>query len=188
MPLQDNGLVVIDENDIGKSDIEIMMDLIYETNRLRIPEDHIKYGVPTVLDQRPDIATDENTFISVKIDPDYDNRYAAVEGFLYRRVELGAYFENIDITITATAFPFTIRSIWDTQVQPFLPFPIDKKDVEDYLFTSLTATTVNVNGAAGSLLWCGTVKITLNPISPAFFELCPVTQSLPGFSEYTTSV
>lgn len=188
MPMQDNGLVIIDENDIGKTDIEIMMDLIYETNRLRIPQEQIVYGVPSALDQRPDIDTDENTFIPVKINPNYDDTYSEVGGFLYRRVDLGQYFANIEIAITATAFPFTVRSIWDAQVKPFLPFPIDKKDIEDYLFTDLNAVVLTIKGAAGSLLWCGTVKLTLNPISPDFFELCPVTPFLAGFAEYTTSV
>ena len=185
MPMQDNGQVVIDENDIGKTDIQILMDLIYETNKVRIPEEHIVYGKPSALDQRPEILTDENTFIPVRINRDYDAEYAKAEGFLYRRQDLGQYFEGITITITATDFPFTVRSIWDAQVKPFLPFPIDKKDIEDYLFTDLHTNKLTVHAVAGSLLWCGTVHLVLNPINPAFFELCPVTAYLPGFTEYT---
>jgi hypothetical protein len=188
MPMQENGLVVIDGNDIGKTDIEILMDLIYETNKIRIPQEHIVYGTPKALDQRPDIADDENTFIPVKIDPNWDTAYAKAEGFLYRRQDLGEYFQDVVVTITATEFPFTIRSIWDEQVKPFLPYPIDKKDIRDYLFTDLFTTSLTVEASQHSFLWSGHVKIILNPINPAFFELCPVTVYMPGFNEYTTTV
>lgn len=184
MPMQENGLVVIDGNDIGKTDIEILMDLIFETNKLRIPQEQIFYGVPSALDQRPDIDTDENTFIPVRVNQEYDDTLSRAAGFLYRRVTLNEYFEGLTITITATQFPFTVRSIWDDQVKPHLPFPIDKNNIEDYLFTDLHSATIPVSTVAGSLLWCGTVKLILNPINPAFFELVPVTPYLTGFVEY----
>jgi hypothetical protein len=188
MPLQPNGRVVIDQNDIGKSDFDILMDMIYETNKVRFPREHIWTGTPSALDQRPDIDDDENTYIDVRINPNWDNEYSRHSGFLYRRHDLTQYFENIDISITATEFPFTVRSIWDTQVQPFLPYPINKNDIQDYLFTSLTSDTITVYATSGSLLWTGKVHLHLNPISPAFFELCPVTPFLAGFTEFVPGV
>lgn len=184
MPLQPNGRVVINEEDIGKSDFDILMDLIYETNKVRFPREHIWTGTPKPLDQRPDIDDDENTYIDVRVDPLWNYEYSRHGGFLYRRQDLTEYFQDVEVAITATEFPFTIRSIWDTQVQPYLPYPINKNDIQDYLFTDLHATTVTVYAASGSLLWSGHVKILLNPINPAFFELCPVTPFLNGFTEY----
>ena len=76
MYLHCNGCVIIDENDIGKTNIELLTDLIYETNKLRIPEDKIKYGLPMDLDTRPDNLYDHNTFVPFKIDPDYNYHLA----------------------------------------------------------------------------------------------------------------
>ena len=62
-------MVVIDEHDIGKTNIQILMDLIYEFQGIKIPEEHIRYGKPMPLDARPEIMDDPNTFIPCHINP-----------------------------------------------------------------------------------------------------------------------
>jgi len=175
--------VIIDEGDIGKDHIDLLMDMIYETNKVRIPREHIKYGTPVPLDQRPDDLTDPNTYIDVQIDPLWDYELSKLSGFMYRRQDLGAYFQDLEITITVSEFPFRVSDIWDEQVLPHLPYPIAMSEMQDYLFTDPDSLELVVYSKSGSYLWSGKVKLVINPIDPTLFELVH-NPFLTGFVQY----
>lgn len=174
---------IIDGNDVGKDNITLLEDMIYETNHVRIPREHIVYGTPRPLDQVPDDPTDPNTYIDVAIDPLYDDRYVTLGGFMYRRQDLGDFFHDLNITITVTEFPFTLYSVWGDQVIPHLPFPISVQDIENYLFTDPTQLFLRIKAKDGAWLWSGTINLMIKPIDPTLFELVH-TPYLSGFIEY----
>ena len=118
------GFVVIDEHDIGKTRIQLLTDLLYETNNIRVPEEHIKYGDPQPLDARPDLWWDPNTFIPFRINKDFDNRFSSNAGFMYRRRDLGEYVGSHDFEVQVTHFPFRISEVLD-QINAQLPFPLE---------------------------------------------------------------
>lgn len=182
-----SGAVIIDENDIGKTDIQILTDLIYETNKLRIPEEHIKYGAPSALDSRPDVECDHNTFVPFKIDPDYNYRLAQMTGFVYRRREFGDYMDDIEIVVDVTEYPFHVLSVLD-QINEHLPFPLSPNDIVDYVFNEgADATTFPLIANPRSYLWTGRVNIRMNPLNPVFFKLVP-NPYIPGFFQFDNPV
>lgn len=183
MYLHCNGCVIIDENDIGKTNIELLTDLIYETNKLRIPEDKIKYGLPMDLDTRPDNLYDHNTFVPFKIDPDYNYHLANQTGFVYRRRGFAEYFEDYELPpLNITKFPFRMVEMLP-QINAHLPFPLQPEDIVDYEFTDTDAVQFTLRANPNSYIWTGGVAVRYNPPDPNFFKLVPK-PFLPGFLQY----
>lgn len=180
------GFVVIDEHDIGKTKIQLLTDLLYETNGLRVPEDRIKYGDPQPLDARPDLLWDPNTFIPFRIDPTYDDRYSRNAGFMYRRLDLKDYVGSHDFQVQITHFPFRISEVLD-QINAQLPFPLDLNDIVDYEFSAPNTVKFDLVANPKSVLWTGKTGIAMNPLDPTFFKLVPL-PFLPGFLVYENPV
>ena len=179
-----NGCVVIDEHDIGKSKKTLLTDLLYESTRMRIPEDKIEYGKPQALDQRLDWHYDPNTFIPFKMDQNYNYLLAKGKGFMYRRRTLAEYFAQQEaFTIEIETFPFWTRDIVESLINPHLSYPLDPLDIVNYRFTSRDTTTLRLQAVPDSLLWAGTGDVQMDPLDPAFFMLVP-NPWLPGFVQY----
>lgn len=187
MYVHSNGCVIIDENDIGKTDIQILTDLIYETNKIRVPEEHIKYGQPSELDSRPDQLYDHNTFVPFKINADWNFRLAKQTGFVYRRRPFDQYFADYDVVVDITEFPFHIVSLLP-QINAFLPFPLRPEDIVDYVFDSPDdVESFELIANPKSYLWTGRVNVRMNPIDPVFFQLVP-NPYIPGFFQFDNPV
>lgn len=182
MYVHSNGCVIIDEHDIGKTDIQLLTDLIYETNKIRVPEDKIKYGVPSDLDTRPDKKYDHNTFVPFKIDIDWNYHLARQTGFVYRRRNFADYFEGIEFTVEIDHFPFHVVDLLP-QINEHLPFPLKPEDIQDYIFDERDTFTFDLIANPKSYIWTGRTKITMEPINPVFFQLVP-NPFLPGFVQY----
>jgi hypothetical protein len=176
------GFVVIDEHDIGKTRIQLLTDLLYETNNLRIPEEKIKYGEPQALDARPDLDWDPNTFIPFRIDRDYDDRFSRNAGFMYRRRDFSEYVGSHDFEVQITHFPFRISEVLD-QINAQLPFPLAISDIEDYEFSLPDTEEFELIASPKSLIWTGKCKVKMEPLDPLFFKLVPLPY-LPGFLMY----
>lgn len=149
-------MVIIDENDIGKTKEELLMDLIAEWLGERIPLDKVKYGQPQALDQRPDLKFDPNTFIPARVDVRYDGRYdTSGSGFMYRRRSIVDHLEGCDLTtITPLTLPF---SIWDLidQINKCVPYPIDKYDLVNHVYETKEdyANGIHIEADPHSWLW-----------------------------------
>ena len=107
--------IIINESDIGKTEIQLLMDLIYESAGIRVPQQKIVYGKPQEMDFRPDVADDPNTFIPVVIDQDYDDRFTPTSnnGLLYRRRDIATHFilPSYDITEAVRDADLVIGSV-----------------------------------------------------------------------------
>lgn len=90
---------------------EILIDLIYQFNKYRVPVQHITFGLPEPLDLYPGIVTDENTFVPVTVNEIYDNRFDGRNGFLYRRISMTELVEDMSVKFDLPEFPFRMAEI-----------------------------------------------------------------------------
>lgn len=177
-------MVVIDEHDLGKTKIQLLMDLLYESTGQRIPEHRIKYFEPSELDARPDVPTDPNTFIPIRIDPTYDYNLSQLAGFLYCRRELASHFAGIDLELEFTEFPTTLHEVVLNQINPQLTYPLDCTDFVDYEITDVNTTSLNLVAKKGSFIWIGKASVAISPPDTGFYILVD-NPYLTGFNPYT---
>lgn len=177
-------MVKIDEHDIGKSKIQILTDLIYESTGLRFPESKIKYGKPEELDTRPDLWDDPNTFIPVKIDVTYDDRFTLSDGFMYRRHGIAYYLNKYNVKVNALQAGMRVHEIVEQQINYQIPFPLDTEDFQDYVITDTTVTSLKIKARSDSLLWHGVSSV---PISSVAYSPLYTNLHLSGFREYIPS-
>lgn len=148
-------MVVIDEHDLGKTKIQVLMDLIYESTGLRIPEHRIKYGKPVALDQRPDLDLDPNTYIPVKIDQVYDYHLSEQAGFMYRRRSLKEHLHGVTLNLSFPRFPITLHELILEVINPQLKYPLNCSDFIDYEITDPETDHLKIVAHPESLLWYG---------------------------------
>ncbi|MNU19726.1 hypothetical protein D3C71_79590 [compost metagenome] len=159
-----NLAMLLEEGDFDRPAIDIVLDLIYITNQIRVPKEKVVFGVPEKLDQRPDIIVDANTFIPVDFDPDWDDRYRGENGFLYRRLPLSVLTPDPDVHLRAMEFPFhlhdllpAIRAKFNTQFTTL--------DLEDQLIEN-EFEEIQLRAAETSLLWIGETPIDIEGMMP----------------------
>lgn len=179
-------MIVIDEQDVGKSREQILLELIYESTGELIPLDKVTFGKPQEIDKRLDLETDPNTFIPAQVDPAYDNRYSASgSGFMYRRRSIVNHTDGCDFShVKPTSLPFRITDILD-QINECMPYPIHPADVVDYEYKTLEEVLQGVYLTAHpeSLLW---IKGTQMFVGVGFISGDPLieTTTLDGFNEW----
>lgn len=184
-------MVILDHNDVGKDKLEILTDLLYETNGDRIPLSKVKYGLPEEMDTRPDIKTDHNTMIPLKVQQDYSTLYENAAGLLYRRVELVDYLAHLepgDIEFHSNVFPVQLCEILP-QINAQLEYPIDCHDVLSHPIEHSGVQDIVIQAEPHSLIWTGQAKISVTVINDSLVPLY-TTVALRGFDifgegEYT---
>lgn len=131
-------MVVIDEHDVGKTRKEVLMDLIYEATGRRIPLDKIVFGKPREVDVRKDLYYDPNTFIPVRIDSGYDDRFNAPEsGILYRRRDLADHVKDVDgRQIIVDKLPIKVSELVE-QINDQLKYPVAACEILDYQYDTI---------------------------------------------------
>ncbi len=165
-------MVVIDIRDVGKDDKEILTDLIYETNKTRIPLTKIQYGIPEALDTRPDISTDHNTIIPVEVAPEYSILYEG-GGLLYRRIHIADYLsqQNIgSLEFHTLTFPVPLSAILP-QINTQLEYPIDIKDVISYQIDQSGVQPIKLQMNPKSLIWIGEASIEANVVNDGLMPM-----------------
>lgn len=180
-------MVVIDEKDVGKTEEEVLMDLVYEGTGQRIPLDKIMFGKPREVDKRKDLDDDPNTFIPCRVNVQYDSRYAGPgSGFMYRRRELDKHAKDSDFSQVAPAsLPFKITDILD-QINLAMPYPIEARDIIDYEYKTLEEIEekgVTLRAHPESLLWIKGLSFAVNTTYINGTPLVDITD-LDGFNEW----
>jgi hypothetical protein len=179
-------MVVIDENDVGKSREQVLMDLIYESTGQRIPLEKVKFSKPLEVDQRRDLATDPNTFIPCQVDQQYDDRYwAQGSGFMYRRRSIFDHTVGIDLnSVRPSVLPFKISDVLD-QINDVVPYTIQVSDIIDYEYTTLEQVLegITLQAHPESLLWMRgrTFQVDTGALTG---DLLIQETDLDGFTEY----
>ena len=175
-------MIVLDHNDVGKDKLEILTDLLYETNGDRIPLSKVQYGLPETVDTRPEIKTDHNTMIPLKVKQDYSTLYDNAAGLLYRRVELADYLSHIeagDIEFHSSVFPVGLCEVLP-QINAQLEYPIDCGDIVSHPITHSGVQDIVIEAEPHSLIWTGKTKITVTVINDSLVPLY-TTVALRGF-------
>lgn len=94
-----------------KTSVTIALEMIGLVLGLNIPASKIKFNIPRVMDVRPDIDTDPNTFVQAVVSRDFDARVGGNQGFMYRRLPL-SYVENTNLSpILPQQYPFSVADI-----------------------------------------------------------------------------
>lgn len=150
-------MVVIDENDVGKTNEQVHMDLIYEALGQRIPLDKVKFGKPQFIDVRKDLRRDPNTFIPMYVDPRYDSRYSGPNsGVMYRRRNITSHCREYDFSgVAPKTLPFKISDILE-DINKVMPYPLRSDDFVDTEYkTDDEARNIKLIAHPHSLLWVG---------------------------------
>lgn len=109
-PIAKYNKLVTDAN-FNRDPAEILLDLIHVYLDYQIPLNRIKFYEAGLLDQRPDILTDEDAFVRADIDPAYDYRFPGDNGFLYRRLPASALAARALSGIEPVTGSFPFRSM-----------------------------------------------------------------------------
>lgn len=150
-------MLVINEEDVGKSRDEILTELIYESTKQFFPVQVITHGNPQELDIRTDNNFDANTYISVRIDRNYDTRYGGKPvGFLYRRRNITSHCRVYDFSkVQPKKLPFKIADILD-QINEVMPYPLALDDLVNHTYATVEqARSIKLTASKKSLLWIG---------------------------------
>lgn len=158
----------------------ICLDMIYLTIQIRIPESKIKFNIPRVMDIRPDIDDDPNTFINVVVDRLFDKRIAGNQGFMYRRLPLDYITQDTSIKIKPSQYPFKVSDVLN-QINASLNSNLTMQDLLDLTYVGDESEIVLVTNP-DSLAWIGTKTVQIKP--NAVLPIVTV-QDLSGFVAYT---
>lgn len=153
---------------------DILLDLIFFNNGIRFDPNDITFGLPAPLDLRPDISTDENTFIPITVNPNWDNRYAGNTGLLYRRANLLEVPPLGSGPIALPDFPFQTTD-WLPAINVYYGTQITAADVIERTYNEGDALILQFDPNA--LCWLGSSLlnqelITVNDLQ-GFFEYEP---------------
>lgn len=178
--------VIIDDNDNGKSREALLMDLIYESNGIRVPLDKIKFGIPREVDQRKDLDNDPNTFIPVKVNNQYDNRFAlGTSGIMYRRRSIAKHIAGIDLAVITPLFlPFKVSDLLE-QINTLVPYEFQVEEIENYEYRTLAEVEAGVKLVAKkqAYLWFEGATFNVNTTKISGAPLI-ANKTLNGFKVY----
>lgn len=140
--------------DFNRPETETLCDLIYVTNKYKLPPAMVAFGTPMALDQRPDIEDDPNSYISAKVQQKFDHRMVPKEtGFLYHRIPLAALRVQDASAITPPAVPFKTYDILD-QINRQFGVQLSENDLENTEYTTMDDDFV-ITAKPSSRLWMG---------------------------------
>lgn len=173
-------------SDYNKPSKQIALDLIYQATGYEVPENKIEFGLPEVLDPRPEDDTDENTFVPAKVSPLEDGRLSYDgNGFAYRRLNINEIVPDTGIDTFPLTYPFYIHDMLPS-INSFLGTVLTEEDViNDYY--DHEAPTVLLRAHPYSLAWIGQRILALGTgrflvrqtILPGFKTFNPLTDE-PG--------
>lgn len=148
-----NLATLVSEGDFNRPSEAIALDLIYVANGFKFPLAQAKFGIPRMLDQRPDILTDENTFVPADVAAEVDDRFPGETGFLYTRLDLSVLPDAAGVELTPVQYPFRVSEVlfqinaaWGTQ--------LTERDILDELIVS-PVLEWTIKAAPTSLVWLG---------------------------------
>lgn len=145
----------IPQGNANRPSIEIALDLIYRSTRQRFPADKVKFGIPKAIDLRPDIKQDENTFVQLSVEKEFDSRFKG--GLFYRRIPLSILIPDNDLVLTLPEYPFSASDIL-SEINVKFQSQLTLDDIINTNFTDPTAP-LEITAAPESLAWIGKLDI-----------------------------
>lgn len=169
----------LEDYNFNRESEKIALDMIYVSTKIRIPESKIKFQIPRVLDIRPDIDDDPNTFVNGFVDRGFDFRIAGVTGFMYRRLPLNYITQDEMIQIIPEVYPYSISDIL-SQINLSLHTNLTTTDILDLTYTGDDPDILLVANP-DSIAWIGhlTIQVKSQNLIPIVNET-----DLNGFNVY----
>lgn len=146
--------LLLEQRDFNKPSKLLALDQIWAFTGIRIRPDKIKLGKAEVLDQRPDIDYDENTFVPAEIDFAEDVRFTTENGFLYRRFSLAELANGRPLVILDPPSTFTVEDVLD-QINMSWDAQLTLEDLDNTIVYRSTDETFVLETNEGSLAWYG---------------------------------
>lgn len=159
----------------------IALDLIYVHNLWKCPVDKIEFGLAQECDPRPDITDDPNSFVPTVIDPEYDDRFAGLNGFMYRRLPISVIGTERGNPVRPKKYPFYA---WDEidAINDYLGIQLRKQDIVNVLYQD-EQDEYKLILSPHALVWLpGTIEFEAGPPGP-IEGLIRVT-ALSGFTQF----
>lgn len=177
-------MVIINEHDVTKTKKQILLDLLFESERVRFPETVLIPGTPKELDAVPGNLLDANTFLPVKFAPGYRDDLQGDLGLMYRRRSIAEHLKQYNFpTLSFSQYPTTTHQIVTDLINPHLNYPLSLEDFVDETIEGEGVTEITIKARSDSYLWCGKAQVKFEPPSEDFFVLARVTE-LEGFTAY----
>lgn len=132
------------------------------------------------MDIRPDIDDDPNTYVSARVDRNFDQRIGGNTGFLYRRLPFDlASGPNPTEWILAPHVPFNTSDVLD-QINTILNLQLTLNDILELSYTGEDSEMTLVTNP-DSLVWLGTktLRVTTDFSPPIVSK-----RDLSGFTIY----
>ena len=152
---------LIEEGDLNRPSREIASDLIFIANGFRFPIDEVHFGIPQMLDQRPDLNEDANSFIPADVAYEVDDRFPGTTGFLYTRIDINALVQEAETLVAPQQYPFRVHHLLP-QLRLFFNTQWDETDIEDEVVV-LPVSELIIRCKPGSLAWIGSRRINVGP-------------------------
>lgn len=150
---------------LGRPSEALALDLINYFNQTTLDTFDFSYGRTGVVDQRPEILDDQDTFVPVVVDLSQDSHYTPhndfrQDGFLYKRLSIEELVAGRALSVIAPAPTYTT---WDLlgQLNHQLQSQLSHRDVVD-AHHSATDAQVLVRIAADSLAWTGEFAVNVD--------------------------
>lgn len=141
----------------NRSTKEIAVDLINYFNKYELPGDVLTFGKPRFLDQRPDLDNDPDTFVPAEIDELYSQNYPGVNGFLYRRLEIGILLQGKVLIINPPGPTYQIHDVLG-QINYQLGTRLSTDDLLNDTYEA-NQPLVDLRVSPDSLAWYGQEKV-----------------------------
>lgn len=142
---------------LNRSTLDIALDLMFVATNIRFPADKIIFGKPRVVDMRPDLVEDPNSYVPLKwIDPKFDYRFntPANDGILYYRLPFSLIEPRENITFTEpNTFAFSTHSILD-KINTKLGVQFTVSDIVNIKYEGET-NFITIIPHEDSLVWMG---------------------------------
>ena len=148
--------------------VEILLNLIFSFNQYSVPANKITFGLPQPLDVYPGVISDENTFVSVTVDKEYDGRFGGENGFMYRRYSLTELVEDPAVNFDLPEFPFQIADILPS-INARFHTQLTTNDVMDIFVESREQLVLIAH--PHSLVWMGSTPFSLGGSIPVDVRL-----------------
>lgn len=161
---------------LNRPALEILVDLIRMYCAYEVSLAHTTFKTPIVLDQRPDLATDANTFVPADIDSAWDANFPGDNGFAYYRLPIGLLNgpTGIVVDLTAQTAPLGVHDVLEL-INTAAGVQLTVQDVENTPITDTSAPVV-LKAHPSSLVWNNAAVPQFGPVELADL----VVRELPG--------
>lgn len=139
--------------DLTRPSTEVVLDLIYITNKVKLYPNKTNLGEPSELDTRPAVGWDENTIITATVDTNADPSDDTSGAYLYHRLSL----DEVGISSLPASFGGKTTHSCLNDLNRIFHLNLTDKDVENDIIPTDGVFTLRLSKT--SMVWQGKVSL-----------------------------